>query len=159
MNKDPFTIIVDTREQLPWEFGFHTTSKKKLDTGDYSIEGFESLFTIERKRSVSEIATNLSENRFKDVLNRLSKIPHSFMLMEFSIEDIYAFPVGSDIPKRMWDKIKISGNYIMKCLMEAQINHNIHIVFCGDSSTAERTAVGIMKRIYEKYGNQQNNNV
>lgn len=161
MNTDPFTIIVDTREQTPWEFGFHTTSKKKLDTGDYSIEGFESIFTIERKHSVGEIATNISESRFKDVLNRLGQIPHSFMIMEFSIEDVYAFPVGSDLPKRMWDKLKVKGNYIMKVLTEAQLNHNIHILFCGDSSTAERVAVGIMKRIYEKYGNQQqpNNNV
>lgn len=156
MTKDPFTIIVDTREQTPWEFGFHTTSKKKLDTGDYSMEGFESLFTIERKRSVSEIATNLSESRFKDVLDRLGKIPHSFMLLEFTIDEVYQFPVGSDVPKRLWDKLRVSGNYIMKCLVEAQLNHNIHILFCGDAETAERAAVGIMKRIYEKYGNQNN---
>jgi hypothetical protein len=152
MKQDPFTIIIDTREQTPWEFGFHTTSKRKLDTGDYSIEGFESLFTIERKRSVSEIATNLTEGRFKDVLNRLGKIPHSFMLMEFSLDEVYSFPVGSDIPKSKWDKLRISGNYIVKCLVEAQLNHNIQVVFCDDAQNAERMAVSIIKRIYEKYG-------
>ena len=78
MKNEDFKIIIDTREQLPWEFGFHTTSRKKLDTGDYSIQGMESIFTIERKMSVSEIATNITENRFKDVLNRLSQIPHAF---------------------------------------------------------------------------------
>jgi len=153
---DPFTIIVDTREQMPWEFGFHTTSKTKLDTGDYSIEGFESIFTIERKRSVSEIANNITEPRFKDVLSRMGQIPHSFMLMEFDVEDIYSFPVGSDVPKKMWDKLRISGNYIMKYLVEAQLNHNIHILFCGCSENAEKTAVSIMKRIYEKYGKSNN---
>ena len=151
-SNDPFTIIVDTREQTPWEFGFHNTAKRKLDTGDYSMEGFESLFTIERKRSVSEIANNLSESRFKDALERLGKIPHSFMIMEFSLDEIYQFPVGSDIPKKMWDKLRISGNYIMKCLIEAQLNYNIHILFCDDAENAERVAVSIMKRIYEKYG-------
>lgn len=149
---DPFTIIVDTREQMPWEFGFHNTAKRKLDTGDYSMEGFESLFTIERKKSVSEIANNLSESRFKDVLERLGQIPHSFMIMEFSVDEIYQFPVGSDVPKKMWDKLRISGNYIMKCLIEAQLNYNIHILFCDDAENAERVAVSIMKRIYEKYG-------
>ena len=151
--QDNFKIIIDTREQLPWEFGFHTTSKKKLDTGDYSMEGYESIFTIERKRSVSEIANNITESRFKDVLERMGKIPHSFMLLEFNLEDIYSFPIGSDIPKKMWDKLKISGNFIMKYLIQAQLNHNIHIMFCGDSETAEKTAVSIMKRIYEKYPN------
>lgn len=156
--QDEFTIVVDTREQMPWEFGYHTTSKKKLDTGDYSIEGMESLFTIERKMSVSEIATNITENRFKDVLNRLSKIPHAYMIMEFDIEDIYTFPVGSDIPKRLWDKLRVKGHYIMKVLLEASINHNIHILFCGDSANAERTASSLMKRIYEKYGKKQTDN-
>jgi ERCC4-type nuclease len=153
---DPFTIIVDTREQIPWEFGLHTTSKKKLDTGDYSMEGFESIFTIERKRSVSEIANNITEKRFSAVLERLDKIPHSFMLMEFDVADIYSFPVGSDVPKKMWDKLRITGNYIMKYLIQAQLNYNINILFCGCSEDAEKTAVSIMKRIYEKYG--QNNN-
>lgn len=151
-NHDPFTIIVDTREQTPWEFGFHNTAKRKLDTGDYSMEGFESLFTIERKRSVSEIANNLSESRFKDVLERLGKIPHSFMIMEFSLEEVYQFPIGSDVPKKMWDKLRISGNYIVKCLIEAQLNYNIHVLFCDDAENAERVAVSLMKRIYEKYG-------
>ena len=151
-NYDPFTIILDTREQTPWEFGFHNTAKRKLDTGDYSMEGFESLFTIERKRSVSEIANNLSESRFKDVLDRLSKIPHSFMIMEFSVDEVYQFPIGSDVPKKMWDKLRVSGNYIIKCLLEAQLNYNIHVLFCDDAENAERVAVSLMKRIYEKYG-------
>ena len=155
--QDEFTIVVDSREQMPWEFGYHTTSKRKLDTGDYSIEGMESIFTIERKMSVSEIANNITENRFKDVLNRLSKIPHAYMIMEFDIEDIYTFPVGSDIPKKLWDKLRIKGHYIMRVLLEAQLNHNIHILFCGDATNAERTAVSLMKRIYEKYGKQNNN--
>jgi hypothetical protein len=155
--QDDFTIIVDTREQLPWEFGFHTTSKQKLDTGDYSMVGYESILTIERKRSVSEIANNITESRFKDVLQRMSKIPHSFMLLEFNLDDIYSFPVGSDIPKKMWDKLKISGNFIMKYLIQAQLNYNVQVLFCGSAENAERTAVSIMKRIHEKYSSKSNN--
>jgi ERCC4-type nuclease len=154
-SNDPFTIIVDTREQMPWEFGFHNTAKRKLDTGDYSMEGFESIFAIERKKSVSEIANNITESRFKDVLERMGQIPHSFMIMEFSLDEIYQFPVGSDVPKKMWDKLRISGNYIIKYLIEAQLNYNIHILFCDDAENAERVAVSLMKRIYEKYGNKK----
>lgn len=151
MNKDPFTIIIDTREQIPWEFGFHDTAKKKLDTGDYSIEGFENIVAVERKKSVSELATNLSESRFNDVLERLSKIPHSYMVFEFDVDDIYSFPVGSDIPKKMWDKLRISGNYIIKRIIEIQLQYNIQIIFCGNANNAERFTVSLMKRIYERY--------
>lgn len=151
MNKDPFTIIIDTREQIPWEFGFHNTAKKKLDTGDYTIEGFENILAIERKKSVSEIATNLSESRFSDVLDRLSKIKHPYMVFEFSLDEVYSFPVGSDIPKKLWDKLRISGNYIIKRLIEIQLKYNIQVVFCGDPDNAEKFSASLMKRIYEQY--------
>jgi hypothetical protein len=151
MNQDPFTIIIDTREQIPWEFGFHNTAKKKLDTGDYTIEGFENILAIERKKSVSEIATNLSESRFSDVLDRLSKIKHPYMVFEFSLDEVYSFPVGSDIPKKLWDKLRISGNYIIKRLIEIQLKYNIQVVFCGDSDNAEKFSASLMKRIYEQY--------
>ena len=152
LSKDPFVIIVDTREQIPWEFGFHVTSHKKLNTGDYSIEGLEHILCIERKRSVSEIANNISEPRFKDVLDRMDKIKHSFILLEFSLDDLYSFPVGSDIPEKLWDKIKITSKYLLKYLIQIQLNRNIHIIFCGSPDNAEKMAISIMKRIYEKYG-------
>ena len=56
----PFKAIVDTREQHPWTFqGIQRGNDQyivpreiaTLATGDYSIEGFESQYTIERKSS------------------------------------------------------------------------------------------------------------
>lgn len=152
---DNFTVIIDTREQQPWEFGLHSTAKKKLDTGDYSIEGLEYLLCIERKKSVAEIANNITEKRFKDVIERMGNIAYPFMLFEFDLEDIYNFPVGSDIPKKLWDNLKISPNYILKFLTQIQLNHRIHIVYCGCAENAEKMAVSIMKRVYEKHGNSQ----
>ena len=153
MNYDEFNIIVDTREQNAWEFGNHTTSRVKLDTGDYSIEGLEHLLTIERKQSVSEIANNITEKRFAPFLERMSLIPHKFMLFEFDLEDVYQFPVGSDIPKRMWDKLRISSSYILKQISLFHIKYGIHTVFCGDSDNAEKMAVRIMRTVYDKYQN------
>lgn len=151
MKKDNFNIIIDTREQLPWEFGNHVTSKQKLDTGDYSIEGMEHLLTIERKQSVSEIANNITETRFPAFLERMSTIPHKFMLFEFDLDDVYQFPVGSDIPKSKWDKLRVSNNYIMKNISLFHIKYGIHTIFCGDSDNAEKMAVRLMRTVYDKY--------
>jgi ERCC4-type nuclease len=148
---DQFTIIVDTREQQPWEFELYATANKKLDTGDYSIEGLEHVLAIERKKSVSEIANNISESRFKDVLERLSKIPYKFMLLEFDLEDIYNFPIGSNIPKRLWSKLKINPKYLLKCLTEIQLNYGIHIVYCGSTENAKKMAESIIKKVYYKH--------
>ena len=151
MKADNFTIIVDTREQNAWEFGNHSTSRTKLDTADYSIEGLEHLLAIERKQSVSEVATNITEKRFPAFLERMSDIPHKFMLFEFDLEDVYNFPVGSEIPKSKWDKLRVKNNYILKQISLFHIKYGIHTVFCGDADNAEKMAVRIMRTVYEKY--------
>jgi hypothetical protein len=55
-------IIVDTREQTPWEFEDHPVSIQKLDVGDYSVIGLERLVAIERKR-LSEFYSCLTNDR------------------------------------------------------------------------------------------------
>lgn len=143
-----FNIIVDTREQQPWSFSDYSVANKKLDTGDYSVEGLENIFAIERKKSVSEFANNITESRFKDVIERLSQLKHSFILFEFNLEDVLIYPVGSNVPKKMWNKIRISPSFIIKHILEIQMNHNIKIIFCGDSDNAEKIATHILKKVY-----------
>lgn len=148
MNND-FTIIIDTREQKPWLFEEHTTSNLKLDTGDYSILGLENIVAIERKRNVAEVANNITESRFDDVIDRLSKIKYAFILLEFDLEDILKYPIGSTIPKRLWNKIRITPNFIIKHILDLQLEHNIKIIFCGNSFNAEKIATSILRRIYK----------
>lgn len=153
MINNEFTIVVDTREQKPWNFEHYATANHKLDTGDYSIEGLENVLAIERKRNVAEFANNITEKRFKDVIERLAKFPHKFILFEFDLNKVMSYPIGSDIPKKLWDKIKITPSFILRNITELQIDHNIDIIFCGDSSNAEIIALSIMKKIYRKYNN------
>jgi ERCC4-type nuclease len=148
MNNPDFTIIVDTREQQPWSFDHYSKANIKLDAGDYSIQGLQHLLGIERKKSVNEIANNITEPRFKDAIARLAELKYSFLLLEFDIENILNYPIGSNLPKRLWDKVKISPSFLMKHVLDWQLVHNINVIFCGDSSSAERTAEMILKKIY-----------
>jgi ERCC4-type nuclease len=127
-------------------------SVSKLDTGDYSLKGLENIFCIERKGNISEFANNITEKRFKDVVSRMNQIPHAFLLLEFDLEDVLIYPVGSTVPKRMWEKLKISPKFILKHIIELQVIHNIKVIFCGDASNAEHMALSIMRKIYELYG-------
>jgi hypothetical protein len=147
MKNYDFTIIVDTREQQPWEFDNYVVANRKLDTGDYSIEGLEHILCIERKKSVSEFANNVVESRFKDVVMRMSQLKYSFLLLEFSLNDVLIYPIGSTVPKKMWNKIKISPAFLIKNLLDLEISHNIKIVFCGNSSNAEKMAEHILKKV------------
>jgi ERCC4-type nuclease len=154
MSTDNFTIIVDTREQQPWSLKHHTIANKKLDTGDYSVEGYEHLLCIERKHSISEFVNNMTEKRFSDVLERMSKYPYSFIIMEFDFDDIVNFPVGSDIPKHIWKNLRINPAYIIKYISDIQIKYNIKILFCGSAYNAEKIAVSLMRRVLEHHTNE-----
>jgi ERCC4-type nuclease len=148
MNNNNIKIIIDTREQKPWTFANYNTEHKKLDTGDYSVDGLEDILCIERKQSSSEFANNIVESRFKDVIERMSNMKYSFLLLEFDIEDLLIYPVGSTVPRRMWDKIKISPAFLIKNILELQLNHNIIVYFCGNSKNAEKMAEYILKKIH-----------
>jgi len=153
MIDNEFTIIVDTREQKPWSFEHHAKAVHKLDTGDYSIEGYQDLLAIERKCNVSEFANNITESRFVDVIERLSKIKYAFILFEFDMKHVMDYPIGSNIPKRLWDKIRISPAFLIKNIVDLQVNHNIKVLFCGNSENAEKIALSIMRRVYKENKN------
>jgi len=148
MKINDFTIIIDTREQQPWAFDNYAVANKKLDTGDYSIEGLEHILCIERKKSASEFANNIVESRFKDVIMRMAALKYSFLLLEFDLEDLLIYPIGSTVPKKMWDKIKITPAFLLKNILELQLNHNIIVYFCGNSTNAEKMAEYILKKVH-----------
>jgi ERCC4-type nuclease len=150
--KYSFNVIIDTREQKPWAFAGCETINKKLDTGDYSIEGLENLLCIERKNSVSEIANNISEARFKAEILRMQDYLYKFILLEFSLQDILNYPKGSSVPRHMWNKIKIRPAFILKYITELQTKHNINVVFCDNPQAANQMAFSIIKRVNESHG-------
>jgi len=154
-----FKVIIDTREQQPWIFERTTAEHKKLDTGDYSVEGYENILCIERKKSVSEIANNITESRFKDVIERMNSYKYASLILEFNLNDIYRYPVGSNVPKHMWSKIKISSGFIIKNLLELQIKNNIKILFCDNAMNASKIALSLMKKVYEIEESNKSENI
>lgn len=143
-----FDVIIDTREQQPWEIAHKDIGKcihQKLDTGDYSIRGKEHIVTIDRKKSVSEIARNIHEERFTDELIRMTDIQHSYLLLEFSVDDINSYPVGSEIPKSKWGDIRTKGNFILSWLMRVSVTYGVHIVFAGNRENAQDLAIRILR--------------
>lgn len=146
--QDQPIIIVDTREQQPWSFEYHTTSRSKLDTGDYSIQGLENKLCIERKKTVNEFANNIIEKRYKDWTKRMSKYKYKFLILEFSLSEIYKYPHNSNIPKYLIDQIKISPKFIIKNIIELQIYYDIKVLFCESSDYAEKLALSIINKVY-----------
>tara|TARA_Y100001938_G_C7924186_1_gene346040 strand:+ start:24 stop:515 length:492 start_codon:yes stop_codon:yes gene_type:complete len=155
----PFTIIKDTREQEGYTFEpsssrYHTCKgmvSRKLDTGDYSIEGLEDKLCIERKASVVEFANNIGHDavRFGKEIERMKEFPFKFMIFEFSLSDVMNFPEGSDIPEEKWNSLKITNKFMLRRIMEYQMKYDIHVLFCDSKKNAKWAVLSIIKRVNE----------
>mgnify|MGYP003403613170 CR=1 FL=1 len=139
-------ILVDSREKLPYTFStpFQVC---KLDTGDYSLDGYSHIFTVDRKASVSELAGNLTQKRFKNELERMAKIPHSFLLLEFSFDDILRFPYGSDIPRKRWRYLKVKAPFIISSLSTISIHYGVQVIYAGNRDNARDILMGLFKAV------------
>lgn len=142
-------IVVDSREQMPWDFSFfdYETIEKKLDTGDYSIDGTDKLIAIERKRSSGEIAVNLGlkKKAFDAEMERMSDFRFKYLVFEFSINDLLAFPRQSGIPQNLLSKIKMNAKYMIKCLEEYQNKYDIEVLYCNNRDEACETALSLLQ--------------
>jgi len=100
-------VLGDTREQAKLLFPSHVSvrhptgethrhevhlASKKLDTGDYALQGFEKACLIERKGSIREVSQNCltsDSSRFEKCLQRLSsECSHPLLLFEGDIKSL-----------------------------------------------------------------------
>lgn len=158
----PFVVLVDTREQLPYEFlGFHAdsdddnrpmlvrTESKHLGTsrGDYSINGFEGRIAIERKSVEDAIGTFLSHGDRRDAwlatLDYLAGIECAAVIVEGSI--------GTCLKS-----ITSRGSRSQKTLMKEfhtqvlawEQDLRVPFIFCDSRRFAELTTLRLMRRFY-----------
>lgn len=153
-----YTIIKDTREQLGWEIepyddcaGMETA---KLDYGDYAIKGYPDLIVLERKATPQEVAENLGRGfeRFENELIRLQSVKYKYLMCEFSFSEILGFPKNSTvIPQKVKATIKMNGKFMVRKLMELQIQYNIPVLFCGSVYNAESAAKTLFRKVYEEH--------
>lgn len=143
-------IIKDTREQNGFDLEFHGFSviSKKLDTGDYSIEGLEKILCIERKASTGEIAMNFGtkSKQFNAEIERMKSYKYRYLICEFTLDVLLKFPEGSGIPQNKLNKIKINAKYLVSRIRQME-QAGVKIVFCQNKEEAERKVVQIIEQI------------
>lgn len=149
-------IARDTREREghAWSFGELDVIDMKLESGDYSIVGLENKLCIERKKSVSEIAINIGSDsaRFNRELERMKSVPLSYIICEFSIDDVLCFPKGSSIPREKLKYVRIGGKYILKTLGSYFDKYGITVIYAGNKDNAIEKAIELMNYALEIYG-------
>jgi ERCC4-type nuclease len=144
-----YTVIRDTREQTGWVFRASAncmgTEVYKLDTGDYSLLGYEDEICIERKGCIAEFANNLvkEKDRFFRELDRMESYRYSFIILEFTMDDLIDYPKSANLPQKVKRLIKVRGSLLLKRLIEIQLRYSVKILFCG--SNGQNVATSIFK--------------
>ena len=154
MESESFTVLVDTREKKPWTLASSRIlgmEHRKLDTGDYTIKGYEHLLCIDRKASVQEVVNNVREPRFAKELLRIRKFPHAFLVMEFELDELINFPHNTSLPPKVKKQIRTNGKYLLRCLTRMQIKYNFNIIYAGNRENAQLITINLMEDICERY--------
>lgn len=149
MRTDKKTIIlVDTREQTPYLFGNGQSGKnaggipsieikrRKLDSGDYSIEGSESEITIERK-SISDFLNSVTweRKRFEDEAKRLSKFQYAGIVVEGRLDDV--------LNPEQYGR-RIHSHAISETVACWSIRYGVHFHFLKNRSAAEAFTLSLL---------------
>lgn len=145
----PYKIVKDTREKKGHGWFFRATADcdgmevRKLDTGDYSIEGLEDMIMIERK-SIPDLWNSLMQGRerFYREMDRALKIPARYLIIEGTLADVI-----KGMPKRY---SKVRGETIIANLISLEQKYGIHVIYTDkDRSVAQVHVRILLKKLYQ----------
>jgi ERCC4-type nuclease len=144
-SKNKLTIIIDTRELKPFTFTsiipIPTTIVATLQTGDYSIQGYENQITIERKSLVDLFGTvGKGRKRFEAELQRMVEYRFAAVVVEADWVAVLRHP-----PTRS----RLNPKTIYASVIAWQIRYGVHFWFCPNREFAQKTTYRILDRFYK----------
>jgi ERCC4-type nuclease len=121
------TIIIDTREKIPYEFQSSPSIRGKLDAGDYSISGHEGKIAVERK-SLSDFVNTIihCKDRFRGELKLLAAMDRSCIVVEGDLSSVVDGTFAGNA----------SPSSIFGIAISIIIDMNVPIFFCSDRAAA-----------------------
>lgn len=160
----PFTILIDSREQLPYSFRdvdkrnrIVMTRYQHLKTGDYSLLGFESEIMIERK-SLKDLYSTIGQEicskdsgRFERELQRLSSAEFACVMIEASEEEV-EHPLDFNAE---WYSRMAPSSIIGKILSWHVQYPKVHWKFAGSRDRAEWVTFELLRKYYEQQERQK----
>lgn len=148
------TFIRDTREKDGHGFTWKKqkdiagTIEQKLDTGDYSVVGYETKYVVERKESPGELITNLfsaDSKRFMAEMERLASFKKAWIVCQFTLEQVHAEIAkiqgfnswgGAKGFLKSQGKFRITFDAFLGYIASISIRYNVNFIFAGPEQTS-----------------------
>lgn len=138
---DTMTIVVDTREQLPFEFSAGVAVERRaLATGDYSLAGLEGQVSFERK-SLDDLVNCLihDKKRFASELARLAPMKHRAVVVEGSVADVLEHRYRSEA----------HPNALLAATNAIFLHYGVPVFFWGDRPHCRQMLEDLLARIWK----------
>ena len=115
-------IVIDSREQRPWEFHNLPSEPGSLSAGDYSLRNLTHLISVERKSLDDLLAcVGIHRDRFKRELQRLKAYRFRALITETD---------HSTLERGMW-RSKIQPSHVLGSLAAWQCQYSLPVMLVG----------------------------
>ena len=150
MTTQKITIIEDSREQSPLDFGGMRgvcSVRQGLKTGDYSIQGYEDKICFERK-SVPDLVGTLirGHERFLREMERMNTYEVKYILVEHTAGTVYRY-----CDKHGWE---YKFDTIIQSLLAYAYHYHVRVKFCKDREDMAKYIVRKSREFIAKKGGQ-----
>src|SRR3990167_4316538 len=139
LKPEPITVVVDTREQMP--YSFERMIVGTLHTGDYSVQGLEDEVAIERKSLIDAYGSiGQGRERFEREIVRLSEMKYAAIVIESNLKEFLTPPAHSSLnPKSA-----------IGSLLSWMVKYKVPVIWCGDRAHAQSVTLKLLE-FYAKY--------
>ena len=137
-------IVIDTREQRPFTFEHISpppaTVVSTLNTGDYSLYGYEDKICVERK-SLNDLFGSCGKGRarFENEMIRMAGYDYAAIVAECDWHCIVRCP-----PRRS----RLLPKTILASIIAWQQRYNVHFWACPNRFFAQKVTYRILERYY-----------
>jgi ERCC4-type nuclease len=126
-----FRIVIDSREQEPWAFDCPTV-RRKLEAGDYSVEGLEDTVAVERKSLADFVHTVIHDfDRFDRELQRLAAYEAAAIVVEADLDAVL----------QGWEARTLRGatpNAVLGLSLKLILSRGVPVYWCGSRQSARK---------------------
>ncbi|MBI2068965.1 MAG: hypothetical protein HYT79_00040 [Elusimicrobia bacterium] len=136
-----FTIVVDSREKLPYEYPGAVC--KALACGDYSILGYENHVAIERKTHEDAYSSlGSGRERFERELKRLASLDYAAIVVESTLDGFLKAPAFT----RMNPKAAVNS------IIAWSVKYKVCVFFAGSRDMGRALTYRLLEKFlkYEK---------
>jgi len=138
------TVVIDTREQLPFEFSEGACIvRRKLETGDYSILGMETDGVAIERKSLDDLVNTVihAKGRFAAELSRMQAYRFRAVVVEASVDDVMAHRYRADVHPRS----------VLALCNAMYVRYGVPVFFWGGRPHCRYMLENLLARIWARY--------